>query len=159
MAEECGSRGEDGWLADELSNSTLPDQRLIRRLGQIVDHLAASPGQPVPAACQDWAATKAAYRFFDNDRVTEQGVLAGHFAATRKRFAATTGTVLVLQDTTEFIYKRNKPEKIGFTKAINSGRDREGRLREHTLCGLLMHSSLAVTTDGVPLGLAAPPCQ
>ncbi|HLO78534.1 MAG TPA: IS4 family transposase [Magnetospirillum sp.] len=30
-----------------------------------------------------------------------------------------------------------------------------GRLREHTLCGLLMHSSLAVTTDGVPLGLAA----
>jgi hypothetical protein len=155
MAEECGSRGEDGWLADELRNSTLPDQRLIRRLGQIVDHLAASPGQPVPAACQDWAATKAAYRFFDNDRVTEQGVLAGHFAATRKRFAATTGTVLVLQDTTEFIYKRNKPEKIGFTKAINSGRDREGRLREHTLCGLLMHSSLAVTTDGVPLGLAA----
>jgi hypothetical protein len=25
----------------------------------------------------------------------------------------------------------------------------------HTVCGLLMHASLAVTTDGLPLGLAA----
>ena len=25
----------------------------------------------------------------------------------------------------------------------------------HTVCGLLMHASLAVTTEGLPLGLAA----
>ena len=25
----------------------------------------------------------------------------------------------------------------------------------HTVCGLLMHASLAVTTEGMPLGLAA----
>lgn len=146
---------ENGWLAGELGGSTLPDQRLARRLLHIAGRMSASPGQPLPLACQDWAATKAAYRFFDNDRVTEQGVLAGHFAATKSRVSAATGTILVLQDTTEFIYKRNAPEKIGFTKAINSGRDNHGRLREHTLCGLLMHSSLAVTTAGVPLGLAA----
>jgi hypothetical protein len=29
------------------------------------------------------------------------------------------------------------------------------RLRPHTVCGILMHSSLAVTTEGLPLGLAA----
>jgi hypothetical protein len=147
--------GEDDWLANELNGGALPDQRLARRLQQIAARMSAAPGKPVPAACLDWAATKAAYRFFDNDRVTEQGVLAGHFAATKARFDASEGPVLVLQDTTEFIYKRNRPEKIGFTKAINSGRDSQGRLREHTLCGLLMHSSLAVTTAGVPLGLAA----
>jgi hypothetical protein len=123
---------EDGWLAGELGGSTLPDQRLARRLLHIAGQMSASPGQPLPLACQDWAATKAAYRFFDNDRVTEQGVLAGHFAATKSRMSATTGTILILQDTTEFIYKRNAPEKIGFTKAINSGRDTHGRLREHT---------------------------
>ncbi len=50
--------------------------------------MLAAPGKPVPAACLDWAATKAAYRFFDNDRVTEQGVLAGRFAATKARFDA-----------------------------------------------------------------------
>jgi len=76
---------ENGWLAGELGGSTLPDQRLARRLLHIAGRMSASPGQPLPLACQDWAATKAAYRFFDNDRVTEQGVLAGHFAATKSR--------------------------------------------------------------------------
>jgi len=61
----------------------------------------------------------------------------------------------VLHDTTEFSYRREKPEAIGITKAINSGRDKAGRLRSHTVCGILMHSSLAVTTEGVPLGLSA----
>jgi len=38
---------------------------------------------------------------------------------------------------------------------VNSGKDSAGRLRTHTVCGLLMHSSLVVTTEGLPLGLAA----
>ncbi|WP_245278398.1 transposase [Mesorhizobium jarvisii] len=42
----------------------------------------------MPAACGDWAAAKAAYRFFDNRRVTEHSVLAGHFAATAARVVA-----------------------------------------------------------------------
>src|SRR5262249_17332179 len=37
----------------------------------------------------------------------------------------------------------------------NSGRDKAGRLRQHTVCGILMHSSLIVTTEGLPLGLCA----
>jgi len=37
---------------------------------------------------QDWAGTKAAYRFFSNDRVSEEEILRGHFdAATRLRLA------------------------------------------------------------------------
>jgi hypothetical protein len=36
-----------------------------------------------------------------------------------------------------------------------AGQDRQGRLRHYTSCGLLMHSSLAVTTDGLPWGLTA----
>jgi hypothetical protein len=69
--------------------------------------------------------------------------------------AATDGLVLVLHDTTEFTYQREKSEAIGITKSINSGRDKAGRLRSHTVCGILMHSSLAATTDGLPLGLTA----
>ncbi|WP_229180368.1 IS4 family transposase, partial [Bradyrhizobium ivorense] len=71
------------------------------------------------------------------------------------RAAATEGLVLVLHDTTELSYQREKSEAIGITKSINSGRDKAGRLRSHTVCGILMHSSLAVTIEGVPLGLAA----
>jgi hypothetical protein len=112
-------------------------------------------GQSIRLVCQDWANTKAAYRFFSNDRVSEADILAGHFQSTRERAAAAEGLVLVLHDTTEFSYQREKPEAIGITKSINSGRDKAGRLRSHTVCGILMHSSLAVTIEGVPLGLAA----
>ena len=112
-------------------------------------------GETIPRACQDWANTKAAYRFFSNSRVNEHAILKGHFDATAERVAATEGPILILQDTTEFSFQREKAEAIGFTKVINSGKDKDGRPRLHTLCGLLMHSSLAVTTQGVPLGLTA----
>src|SRR5215204_6636401 len=90
MSEGARS-SEPGWQDDELVSESLPDKRLARRLRRLLGQMSAAPGQPVPAACGDWAATKAAYRFFDNPRVTEHGVLAGHFAATAARCAATEG--------------------------------------------------------------------
>ena len=65
------------------------------------------------------------------------------------------GPILLLQDTTEFTYQRRIPHDVGFTKSVNSGRDKEGRLRHHAVCGILMHSSLVVTQEGLPLGLCA----
>src|SRR3954452_162986 len=101
--------GAQGWHDDEVVLAGLPDKRLARGLRRLLDQLSSAPGQPVPAACGDWAATKAAYRFFDNPRVTEHGVLAGHFAATAARCAASAEPILLLQDTTEFIYGRALP--------------------------------------------------
>lgn len=77
MMEYEGAGPEDDWPSVELNGSALPDERLVRRLHRIVAGMVGAPGTPIPAACGDWAGTKAAYRFFDNDRVTEQGVLAG----------------------------------------------------------------------------------
>ncbi|MGY4344883.1 hypothetical protein ACVWXM_001347 [Bradyrhizobium sp. GM7.3] len=147
--------GAAGWHDAEVVSARLPDRRLARRFCRLLDQMSAAPGQPVPAACGDWAATKAAYRFFDNPRVTEHGMLAGHFAATAMRCAASEGPILILQDTTEFIYSRAQPGKIGFTKTINAGRYKAGQPNVVTLCGVLMHSSLAVTLSGTPLGLTA----
>ena len=59
-------------------------------------------GESIPLACQDWANTKAAYRFFSNDRMSEEDILRGHFDASRRRFAASDGPILILHDTTEF---------------------------------------------------------
>src|SRR5260370_40513477 len=112
-------------------------------------------GQSIPLVCQDWANTKAAYRFFSNDRVSEADILAGHSQSTHGRPAATDGPVLVLHGTTEFTYQRENTAAIGITKSINSGRDKAGRLRSHAVCGIRIHSSLGVTTEGLPLGLAA----
>ena len=149
------SSSEAAWQEEELSAAALPDKRLARRLRRMLDQLSVAPGKPIPAACGDWAATKAAYRFFDNPRVTEHSVLAGHFAATAARVAESEGPILILQDTTEFIYSRAQPGKIGFTKTINAGRYKAGQPNVLTLCGVLMHSSLAVTLTGTPLGLTA----
>ena len=37
---------------------------------------------------------------------------------------------------------------MGITKSINCGRDEVGRSRLRTICGIMMHSSLAVTDRG-----------
>src|SRR4051812_30244129 len=103
----------DVWVDRELDGGKFPDQRLKGRLGKILGDLGRRIGGTLPAACQDWAATKAAYRFFSNPRVDEGVILAGHFAATAARFAATTGAILVLHDTTEFSFRRDCPEAIG----------------------------------------------
>jgi hypothetical protein len=145
----------DAWFDRELAACSFADERLNKRLRKLVVQIGSAMGQSIPLVCQDWANTKAAYRFFANDRVSEADILAGHFQSTRDRTVATEGPVLMLHDTTEFTYQREKSEAIGITKSINSGRDKAGRLRLHTVCGILMHSSLAVTTEGLPLGLAA----
>ena len=145
----------DPWWESELAGCVFADARLGQRLHKLIERMGGAIGASLPLACQDWANTKAAYRFFSNDRVSEEQILAGHFQSTRERFAAAEGTILVLQDTTEFTYQRERPEAIGITYSVNSGKDKAGRFRMHTVCGLLMHASLAVTTDGLPLGLAA----
>jgi hypothetical protein len=147
--------GRDAWLDHELAGCSFADERLYKRLRKLVAQIGSAMGQSIPLVCQDWANTKAAYRFFSNDRVSEADILAGHFQSTRDRTVATDGPVLVLHDTTEFTYQRENTDAIGITKSINSGRDKAGRLRSHTICGILMHSSLAVTTEGLPLGLTA----
>jgi hypothetical protein len=120
-----------------------------------VAQIESAMGQSILLVCQDWSNTKAAYRFFSNDRVSEADIFAGHFQSTRERTVATEGPVLVPHDMTEFSYQRENTDALGITKSINSGRDKAGRLRAHTVCGILMHSSLAVTTGGLPLGLTA----
>jgi hypothetical protein len=143
------------WLDEELAGSTFADARLGQRLRRLLEQLGGAIGASLPLACQDWAATKAAYRFFDNDRVSEAEILAGHFAATASRVAATEGPILILHDTTEFTYHRVRPEPIGVTGQYPCRNTSYDRRQLYTVCGLLMHSSLGVTPGGLPLGLCA----
>ena len=136
----------DVWVERELEGCEFPDKRLKSRLGKVLGELGERIGQTLPAACQDWAATKAAYRFFSNPRVDESLILARHFAATKARMTAEKGPILILHDTTEFSFKRDKPEAIGKTTVLASRPYRSPT----TLCGLLMHCSLAITLKANP---------
>ena len=71
-----------------------------------------------------------------------------------ERFGSSEGPILILQDTTTFSYQREQSERIGFIGKTGT-RKVDGRSKPLTLGGILMHSSLAVTTEGAPLGLAA----
>src|SRR5579871_6002925 len=120
--------GEAGARFDrELAGCSLADERLNKRLRKLVTQIGSAMGESIPLVCQDWANTKAADRFFSNDRVSEAEILAGHFQSTRDRFAATEGPILVLQDTTEFTFQREHSAPVGITYSVNSGKDKGGR--------------------------------
>ena len=56
----------DDWVKREPERAQFPDQRLKTRLARLLGDLGERIGATVPMACQDWATTKAAYRFFTN---------------------------------------------------------------------------------------------
>jgi hypothetical protein len=143
------------WVEAETAECDLGDSRLNRRLGAMLEALGERPGKSLPTAFQDWSNTKAAYRFFSNGNVSEDKILAGHFAASALRISATDGPILILQDTTEFSFKRADPQKVGFTHVSTGRKIKDGRYQKHAVSGLLMHASLAITPEGLPLGLTA----
>jgi hypothetical protein len=137
------------WIDRELEGAYFQDVRLGKRLRTLLGLMSNGLGQTIPLACQDWANTKAAYRFFSNPRITEEEILSGHFACTQARIRLLQQPLLVLHDTSEFCYHTDNPA-IGLLTALPFPSKRQYRFR-----GLLMHSSLALTTDGIPLGLLA----
>lgn len=145
----------NAWIANELKGCEFPDKRLNRRFKAIMEQLSSGIGRSLPLACQDWTNTKAAYRFLDNQRVTEADILKGHFEATRERVASMAGKILVMHDTTEFSFHSKHTEAIGITRKTTKGSSKKGRPRFHAVCGLLMHCGLAITTEGLPLGLTS----
>lgn len=153
--EDVSGTGEQTWIVRECAECHFKDVRLQKRLGMLLEQMSGGVGESIPFVCQDWANTKAAYRFFSNERVSEEEILRGHFRSTQERLALESDPILILHDTTEFSYTREETASIGVLNRTPTGHYEQGRPRLHTNCGILMHSSLAVTTEGLPLGLAA----
>ena len=83
-----------------------------RRLAILLSELGNRPVLSIPAACGGRAEMKAAYRFFDNDKVTFEKVIEPHIAQTKDRIAAQK-IVLLVQDTTEVVLTRPEQEVEG----------------------------------------------
>ncbi|WP_247394878.1 transposase DNA-binding-containing protein [Bradyrhizobium sp. 35] len=88
------------WTQREIDKTAFKDARLGQRFGERLRQIGDGMGGSIRFARQDWANTKAAYRFFANERVEEADILSGNFAATRTRYDDCTGPILLLQDTT-----------------------------------------------------------
>ncbi|MFI3184470.1 MAG: IS4 family transposase, partial [Methylococcaceae bacterium] len=98
--------------------------------------------EPINQACEDWADTKAAYRFFDNPKVSPEKILTPHYERTVKRMKSH-ALVLAVQDTTFFNYTHH-PQTEGLGEIGAKAQNQRG---------FGMHSTLAVTPQGLPLGL------
>lgn len=66
------------WIDRETDGSEFGGARLGERFRKLMGCLDGAIGQPIPLACEDWANTKAAYRFLSNASVSEEQILAGH---------------------------------------------------------------------------------
>lgn len=95
------------WGNEETATTDFSDERLNKRMRVLLDRLGSKPSASLPAACKGWDETIAAYRFFNNEKVTDQKVLSSHRDATHKRMAGHK-VVLCVQDTTEMDFTDRK---------------------------------------------------
>jgi len=142
LTESLSVSAEYQWCLDEFNGVELHDARLNARCSELAVQLAMQPSLPLNQACEDWAAAKAAYRFFDNDDVTPQLIQAPHQQRTVARMTFHP-RVLAVQDTT-FLNYTHHPKTEGLGPIGN---------KSHKQRGFGLHSTLAVLPDGLPLGL------
>jgi hypothetical protein len=129
------------WAGQEMALVDFGDERLDTRAAILLSAMGNRPNLSIPAACGGHAETQAAYRFFDNDKVTFEQILAPHIQCTRQRMAEHK-VVLLVQDTTEIDLTRPQQQVAGVGEL-------DGWRR-----GILLHEMQAFTVDGTPLGTA-----
>ena len=145
---DVADENETSWAAEEFADVNLGDKRLDARLIMLCNRFSDAPESPINQACADWAETKAAYRFFQNDNVEVGEMLLAHRCKTAQRVKGHK-TVLALQDTSYFVYT-NHPKTKGLGKmSLKKGKN----VKKIYSNGLMVHTCLAVTTAGLPLGL------
>jgi len=130
------------WTIEEFASIDTKDKRLDRRCLKLAEDLGRQPSASINQACEDWADSKAAYRFFGNEAVTPEQILSPHTQRTLARMQGHT-VVLAVQDTT-FLNYTHHPETQGLGEI--------GTKNQHQR-GFGLHSTLAVTPQGQPLGL------
>lgn len=136
------------WAEKEFEMVNLGDDRLNQRLKKIGQQIIDSPQSHINQACGDWSDTKAAYRFFQNDNVKYQDIIKAHAQMTKER-ADQEETILAIQDTTYYNYTHHpKTEGLGLLSRF------KGKHKDEILTtGLSMHTTLGITTEGLPLGI------
>jgi hypothetical protein len=136
------------WADEEFGRCQLSEP-LRERLLQIARRFACRPLARIPQAFEgDVAACRATYRFFAHRDTTIETLLQSHYAATEKRVGEMTGqVVLAVQDTTSLNYG-NLGSVLGLGPIGNDVRSQ----------GLYLHSTLAITPQGLPLGFLDAQC-
>ena len=148
------AEGLDGsaWAEQEFGGASLGDQRLSERLVASACALAEQPGVSFSGLeKENWAAVKGYYRMIDqpsDSEVTMPAILAPHQQRTVQRMMGYP-TVLCIQDGSDLNFSSlDDCEGLG-PMSSNQKVDYEG---------LHLHSMLAITATGLPLGVLDAKC-
>ena len=144
----------DQWVENEFGGAPLGDERLSKRLVESVQIQAQKPAEAFSGAAQgNGPLVKGYYRMIDqpdDSAITLEAITAPHRERTVQRMLAQR-TVLSIQDGTDLNYNSlARCEGLGVIGTNQSGAQSRG---------LHLHSTLVVTTDGVPLGLLGAQCE
>ena len=129
------------WIRTEFEFLDLGDGRLNKRLKTVLHSFASCPNGSIPEASGAWSKTKAVYRLLGNEKVTPEKIFKPHQDKTAKRIAEEP-VVLVINDTSTLDHTNHR-ETEGLGYIATSKRSR----------GMLVHTSLAITPQRVPLGI------
>ena len=136
------------WAGNEFGTAPLGDARLSARLVESAHHMAQCPMRAITGAANGArAVVKGHYRLIDqpaDSAVTVEHILAPHRARTLQRMASES-TVLCVHDGTSLSFtRRGQTQGLGVI-----GSNQTGALAR----GLHLHTTLAVSTEGLPLGV------
>jgi hypothetical protein len=127
-------------MAEEFADIDFHSVRLEDRFVRTMETLAKQPDKSVREASEDRAEAKAVYRMPGNKDFDREEIIRAHREAAIRRMSGSGGGIMAVQDTTTVNYNtRLKTEGIGY-------------ISDKTL-GVNIHSSLAVTGNGLVLGL------
>jgi len=141
------------WAQQEFGGAPLGDARLSQRLVEIAQAKAEKPGRAFSGVAEgDWPAVKAFYRFIDHpdeEAVSLPHILQPHRERTVQRMKAQR-TVLCIQDGTDLDYS-SLAQCQGLGVIGTNQTNAQSR-------GLHLHTTLAVATNGLPLGVLRAQC-
>ena len=134
---------EKHWAYEDFKTLGINCGRTIKRFIRTMITLSKKINDSIAAASDSKAEAKAIYRLIDNEKVTEEVVLNAHRRATIQQMKESGEQIILsIQDTTTLNYTSHaKTEGLGDFGAGTDDR------------GLIVHSALAVTTQGIAFGL------
>ena len=133
------------WAEKELEYVQMGNLKLKKRLTMLLKALTKDPQSSIPEACNSAAATKGAYRFFSNENVKAKKIKDGSYQATKMRIKKHPN-ILIISDATNLNYSSHKSLRgIGVLKNFRAR-------------GLNLHTTIAITPNGVPLGMLDQAC-
>lgn len=138
----------DKWLEKELQHVNLGDKRLIKRLVSTCALIEGKVSGSINQSCGAWKDAKGAYRLLSNEKLDTKEIYCSHYKETAERIKGNK-FVFSVQDTTYLDFDSHiKTQGLGsISKAYTKHKK-----------GLILHSTLAVSMEGLPLGLTSQQC-